>query len=98
MLVENSKWEGQTCTLKLITGEEIVAKVVSETTDHYNVDRPCNVMPGQQGIGLIQALLTADPHTSASIQKDHVVMIAECIDQIETHYIKTTTGLEIVRP
>jgi hypothetical protein len=98
MLVQNNNWEGQICAIKLITGEEIVAKVASETTDHYNVERACNVVPGQQGVGLIQALFTADPHTNASIQKSHVVMIAECIDQIKTHYIKTTTGLEIVKP
>jgi len=98
MLVQNSKWEGQICALKLITGEEIVAKIASETTDQYNVERACNVVPGQQGVGLIQSLFTADPDTSASIQKNHVVMIAECIDQIKTHYIKTTTGLEIVKP
>ena len=75
MLVQNSNWEGQICAIKLITGEEIVAKVASETTDHYNVERACNVVPGQQGVGLIQALFTADPHTGASIQKNHVVMI-----------------------
>ena len=96
MLVEKPK-KGEICTLKLITGEEIVARVQEEEENCVFVEKPCTVMPSQQGIGLIQSLYTADPNKPIPISKDHIIMMAVSVDQISTHYIKTTTGLEIAK-
>lgn len=96
MLVEKPS-KGDICSLKLVTGEEIVTKVVEEKDGYFWVEKPCTVMPSQQGVGLVQSLFTADPNKPISIKKDHVVMLVPSADQIRIHYIKTTTGLEIVK-
>jgi len=96
MLVKKPS-KGDICSLKLVTGEEIVAKVVDEKDGYFWVEKPCTVMPSQQGIGLAQSLFTGDPDKTISIKKDHVVMLVTSAEQIRIHYIKTTTGLEIVK-
>ena len=96
MLVEKPS-KGDICSLKLVTGEEIVTKVVEEKDGNFWVEKPCTVMPSQQGVGLVQSLFTADPNKPIAIRKDHVVMLVPSAEQIRIHYIKTTTGLEIVK-
>jgi hypothetical protein len=97
MLVSKSKVaEGDIVAFKIVNGDEIVGKLVSETADAFEIDRPCTVVPSQQGIGLIQSMFTSDPKISISISKTHVIMYAPVIPQMESHYITTTTGIQQV--
>ena len=97
MLINKSRVsEGDIIALKLVNGDEIVAKLVKDNGDSWELDRPCTVMPSAQGIGLIQSLFTADPKITINISKTHVIMHAPVISQMETHYIQTTTGIQQV--
>jgi hypothetical protein len=78
---------------KVVTGEEIVAKIVEITDECFIVDRPCTVLPSQQGVGLIQSLICADINIKTPIYKSNIIMYAPVMDDIEKHYLKTTTGL-----
>jgi hypothetical protein len=96
MLVTNEKYKkDDTVTFKLSNGDEVVAKIVEDNDQAFVVSKPCTVMPSQQGIGLIQSLFTSELNTSISIDKRHVMMSAPTISDIEAHYLKTTTGLDI---
>ena len=94
MLVSRKYDENDIVSFKLVTGDEIVARVIEETDAGFNVDKPCTVMPGPQGMGLIQSLFTADADRKVSLSKQHVIMHAPSIDAMQNHYIKTTTGIE----
>jgi ribosomal protein L5 len=83
-------------SFKLVNGDEIVAKVVEETHDSFLINKPCTVMPSQQGIGLLQSLFTSDLNKSVGLQKSHVMLHSVTIDQMQNHYIQTTTGIEPV--
>ena len=96
MLISKKYDDGDIVAFKLVNGDEIVAKIVGEDSDSFNVDRPLTVIPSQQGIGLIQALLTAEPKNSISISKQHVMLHSPVIDQMRNHYIQTTTGIQQV--
>jgi hypothetical protein len=96
MLVTKVYQAGDIVSFKLITGDEVVAKVVDAGTLGFEVSKPCTVMPGAQGIGLIQSLFTADADVNVVLNKDHVIMHAPAIDAMQKHYIKTTTGIEPV--
>jgi hypothetical protein len=96
MLISRGYQEGDIVSFKLVTGDEIVAKLISAEPEHYEVSKPCTVMPGPQGMGLIQSLFTADSDINIKLQKNHVIMHAPSIDQMQKHYIKTTTGIEPV--
>ena len=80
-------------TFKLVNGDEIVAKVIEETASKFLVDKPTTVMPSSQGIGLLQSLFTSDLAKSIALDKNHVMMHAPTIKEMQDHYIQTTTGI-----
>ena len=75
MLIQKSTYdEGDIISLKIVNGDEIVAKVISDTDNEFKLDRPCTVIPSQQGIGLIQSLMTGETKNPIIISKQHVIM------------------------
>jgi hypothetical protein len=96
MLVTNRYAEDDIVTFKIVNGDEIVAKIVEESDDAFTVIKPCTVMPSQQGLGLLQSLFTSDLNKSIRLEKRHVMMHAPTINDVQNHYIKTTTGIEPV--
>jgi hypothetical protein len=83
-------------TFKLVNGDEIIARIIEENTSGFTVNKPCTIMPSQQGIGLIQSMFTSDLNKSIQLDKQHVMMHAPTVDDVKNHYIKTTTGIEPV--
>lgn len=96
MLVSKGYQEGDIVSFKLVTGDEVVARIIDAGPLGFEISKPCTVMPSPQGMGLIQSLFTADADSSVVLQKEHVIMHAPSIDQMQKHYIKTTTGIEPV--
>jgi hypothetical protein len=96
MLIQKEYQEGDIVSFKIVNGDELVARVVGVDSDNYTLAKPCTIMPGPQGIGMIQSLFTADQDINVKLSKQHVILHAPSIDQIQKHYIKTTTGIEPV--
>ena len=83
-------------TFKIVNGDEIVAKIVSEDANNYVVSKPTTVMPSQQGLGLIQSMFTSELNKSITLSKSHVMMHAPTVEDVKNHYIETTTGIKPV--
>ena len=96
MLISKGYSVGDVVCFKISNGDEIVAKLVEEKADAYVVSKPCTIIPSQQGIGLMQSLISGDINTNITLSKQHVIMHSPVIKDIESHYIKTTTGIETV--
>lgn len=94
MLVTKGYQAGDIVSFKLVTGDEIVAKIIDSGPNGFEIAKPCTVMPSPQGMGLIQSLFTTDADANVVLQKEHVIMHAPSIDAMQKHYIKTTTGIE----
>lgn len=96
MLINKGYSIGDIVSFKLVNGDEIVAKIAEVNDNYWKVERPCTVVPSQQGIGLMQSLFSADLNTPIEIRREHVMMHAPVVSQLESHYIQTTTGIETV--
>lgn len=83
-------------SFKIVNGDEIVAKFIRETDSEFVISKPATVMPSQQGIGLVQSLFTSELDKNIKLQKSHVMLHSKTIQEIQDHYIKTTTGIEPV--
>ncbi|CAB4133367.1 hypothetical protein UFOVP257_157 [uncultured Caudovirales phage] len=94
MLVSKKYDESDIVSFRLVNGDEIVARIVSEDDNNFKLERPCTVLPSQQGIGLMQSMFTADPDLKVTVSKQHVIMHSPTIDAMQKHYLKTTTGIE----
>jgi len=95
MLISKKYGSNDVVSFKLVTTEEVVAKIVEETAEGFIVNRPCTIIPSEQGIGLMQSLLSADINNDVLLRKEHVIMHAKSISAIEAHYIRTTTGVQV---
>jgi hypothetical protein len=88
---------GKTYTMRMGYGEEIVAKITAYDSSTYTLSKPVAVVPGQQGIQLMNSLFTADPEAEVTVNKSSVAMIAPVREDVGDSYLEATTGIKPVR-
>jgi len=97
MLLNKSSYNpGDVVGLKLVNGDEVVARLVEMSGSTWVLEKPCVVVGGAKGIGLIQAMFSLDPEKTISIKDDHVMMTCLTVPQMRDHYIQITTGIQPV--
>ena len=96
MLIQKSSLTvGEIVAMKLVNGDEIVCRLGEIKESSYVLERPCVVVGGAKGIGLIQAMFSADPTKDIEVGKQHVMMHAEVIKEMQDHYMQVTTGIQV---
>jgi hypothetical protein len=96
MLIDKGVSEGEVITLKLTSGEELVAKLVEDSAAYYKLSRPMVIGMGKQGPGLMPYLFTVHPDKDVKISKA-TVTVAEATDkQFADQFIESTTGIKLV--
>jgi hypothetical protein len=88
---------GKTYTMRMGYGEEIVAKITAFDSSTYTLSKPVAVVPGQQGIQLMNSLFTADPEAEVTVNRSSVAMIAPVREDVGDSYLEATTGIKPVR-
>ncbi len=85
----------QILTIKLASGEELVAKVISVDPDSIQVTGPVSVAPGPQGMGLVPSLFTADHDGPITINIRNISMHAPTDESVRVKYVEATTGIRV---
>jgi len=80
-------------TIKVLSGEELITKVLDENVDTITVSEPLSIAPNQQGMGLIPSLFSAEMDKPVTINKSGITMYAITAEQIRVKYIEVTTGI-----
>lgn len=96
MLIDKGVTAGEVVTLKLTSGEELVAKLVEETVSHYKLAKPLVLTASHQGIGMVPYLFTVDPTKDIPLNKSTVTVIAATEKSAADQYIQSTTGIKLV--
>jgi len=95
MLINKGICEGEVITLKLTSGEEIVAKLVEDGVTYYKLSRPMVIAMGPNGPGLMPYLFTVSPDNDIKISKV-TVTVAEATDKaFADQFIQSTTGIAL---
>lgn len=95
MLIDKGVTPGEVITIKLTSGEELVAKLVEETATYYKLSRPMVIGMGQQGPGLMPYLFTVHPDKDVKLLKS-TVSLAEATDkQFADQFLQSTTGIKL---
>jgi hypothetical protein len=95
MLIDKGVTVGEVITLKLTSGEEIVAKLSEETTTYYKLSHPQVIGMGPKGPGLMPYLFTVSPEKEVKLLKT-TVTVAEATDkQFADQFIQQTTGIAL---
>lgn len=82
-------------TIKMNSGEEMIAKIILIEDNMLGVSNPVSVAPGPQGLGLIPSMYTADPSSTIWIRASNIAVVATTEDGIKMKYVEATTGLTI---
>jgi hypothetical protein len=95
MIIDRGITPGEVVTLKLTSGEELIAKLVEESSTFYRLSRPMVIGMGQQGPGLMPYLFTVHPNKEVKIQKTSVVVVENTDEQFAKQFLESTTGIKL---
>ena len=95
MLIDKGLTSGEVVSLKLSSGEEIVAKLVEDHADSYELAKPLTLSVSQQGVGMIPFMFTVNPEKTIKINKSCVVAAQVTDRQFANQYTQGTTGIAL---
>ena len=84
---------GTVCSLKMLSGDEVVGKFVKKDAGNYVINRPLICVLTPQGMALTQWMLTADINQDFSIPESVVLNMSQTRKEIADEYVRTTTGI-----
>ena len=87
--------------LKLITGEELIARVIEEKNNLITLEKPMILKmlapdrtTGQVGFALMPWMQAAK-NEKVTISTEHIIAEDEASDQTEKNYLQVVTGLSL---
>lgn len=95
MLIDKGVSAGEVVTLKLTSGEELVAKLAGETDTHYKLSRPMVIGMGQQGPGLMPYLFTVNPEKEVNLLKSTVTVVEATDEAFAKQFLESTSGIKL---
>lgn len=96
MLIDKGVSAGEVVTLKLTSGEEIVARLDEETDTHYKLTKPMVIGMGPNGPGLMPYLFTVSQDKTIPLLKTTVTVAVASDKQFADQYMQSTTNIQIV--
>jgi hypothetical protein len=82
-------------TLKLNSGEELIAKVIQTSGEFITIEEPVSIAPTQQGMQMIPSVFTANPKGEFKLNTNSIALYAETDDSIKMKYLEATTGIKV---
>lgn len=95
MLLEKPIASGDVVSIKLISGEEIIARLDSETVDTVKVTKPLSVSLGPQGLGMIPFVFLGEKET-ITLKQAHILVMMPAKKDAADQYMQGTTGIAMV--
>lgn len=95
MLIDKGVAVGEVITIKLTSGEELVAKLIEDQIMHYKLAHPMVIAMSPKGPALMPYLFTVSPDKEIRIAKAVVVVIEATDKQFANQFIQQTTGIAL---
>jgi hypothetical protein len=84
--------------IRVVTGEEIVAEVVSETDDTITVQNALVVLPTNNGVGFAPwATVISKDDPEITVSRNHLVYVAEVQEDVSKKY-NEMFGSKLITP
>lgn len=93
MIIDKGVSVGEVVTIKLTSGEELIASLVEETDKYIKVSKPRVLAAAQGGIGMAPYLFTVDPDKAIKIATATVVVLEATEKESAKSYTEATTSL-----
>jgi len=96
MLISKGYSQGDVVSIKLINGDEIIAKVEAEDADTVTISRPMALTMGPQGLGMIPWVFLGE-ESKIVLEKQKTFFIVTSKPQASKQYLEDTTGISLVK-
>ena len=96
MLIEAPYKNGDTVSLKLSSGEEILGRLESEDTNNYTLKKPMVLIAQEKGLGLAPFMFSVSPDGKFVMKANAVSCVAKTESEISKQYMAQTSGIALV--
>lgn len=94
MLIETPYKIGDTVSIKLSSGEELISRLDDESNESVTLRKPLMVVGSSQGLGLAPFMFTVDSDAKLKIHTRNITCIHKTNDDMSKQYISSTTGIQ----
>jgi hypothetical protein len=94
MLLKKPITQGSVVSIKILNGDEIIARYENEDADTVTINRPLALTMGQGGLGMIPWVFLGDSET-ITLQKRHLFFVIPSKKDAADQYIQGTTGIAL---
>jgi hypothetical protein len=94
MLIEKPIANGDVVSLKLINGDEIIARFEDDNESTIKITKPLAITVGPQGLGMMPWIFLGEKET-VTIKKEHVFVMIPSKKDAANQYMQGTTGIAL---
>lgn len=94
MLINKGLSQGEVISLKLINGDELIARFEEENAETITVVKPLAITIGSQGLGMIPWMFLGDRDTY-TISKNQIFAFSKSKKDAADQYLQSTTGIAL---
>lgn len=94
MLINKGVSAGDVVSLKLINGDEIIARLDADDQHGVTVSRPLAITMSSQGLGMIPWVFLGDKD-SYTLKREHIFVIVPSKPDAAKQYLEGTTGIAL---
>ena len=85
----------QVYIFKLVTGEELIARVEQSHDNYLVISNPISVVISPQGLQMIPTLLSAKQEAHVRLNSNSYSMVSEPREDVPDSYRQATTGITV---
>jgi hypothetical protein len=94
MLMDKPMVPGDVVSLKLINGDEIIARLEADEVSSISISRPLAITAGPQGLGMIPWIFLGSKET-VTLKREHVFVMVPSKKDAADQYMQGTTGIAL---
>ncbi len=94
MLIEKPIANGDVVSLKLINGDEIIARYEDDNESTIKITKPLAITVGPQGLGMMPWIFLGEKET-VTLKKEHVFVMIPSKKDAANQYMQGTTGIAL---
>lgn len=95
MLIQEQYKVGDVISIKLSSGEEMIARFEEENDKDVIVAKPYILIAAQNGMALAPYMFTVAPETKIKLKINNVICIVKSAKDAADMYVKQSTGIAI---
>jgi len=94
MLINKGPTPGDVVSVKLVNGDELIARFEEDNVTNIKLNRPLALTMSGQGLGMIPWMFLGAEET-VSIKKEHVLALMSSKKDAADQYMQGTTGIAL---